>query len=90
MVELDERTRFELAAWLAEHPRHPSRGQGSVRLEFQEHPFTQAPALEPLLHSAEGRCWLIRWPNGSLKWMTEAMLTDRGFAVPTAALVAEV
>lgn len=89
-TELGEETLLELAAWLKTHPVEAVRGAGIVRLAFQVHPATARPQLEPLLHDVAGRAWLLRWPNGSLKWWTEAMLTDRGFPVPTAALVAEV
>ena len=55
MVALDEVTQLELALWLAEHQHEPSRGQGTVRIEFQEQPFSHAPQLEALLHDAAAR-----------------------------------
>ncbi len=88
VVVLDEVTQLELAQWLETHPRSPSAGMGTIRSEFQDHPATTPPTLEGLIHVAAAALWLVRWPTGAIKWHTEAWLHDRGFPVPTRALVA--
>lgn len=88
--ELDELTELALAEYFATHKPTPVRGAGVVRLEFQEHPATTVAALEFLLHHRDGRAWLVRWPNGALKWATEDWLTERGFTAPRKPLVAEI
>lgn len=89
MVPLDEETQLRLAEYLAAHKPMPARGMGTVKLEFQSHPVERAPALEPLIGHRGSATWLIRWPGGSLRWVTEDFLRSRGFPVPTDALVAE-
>lgn len=90
MLELTEETQLLVAAYLETHKLTPVRGAGSVRLEFQEHPADRLPVLEPLLHHRAGGLWFVRWPNGSLRWVTETFLVSRRLPVPTHALVAEV
>lgn len=86
--ELDELTALAVAEYLAQHPQAPI--PGVVRPEFQEHPATAVGVLEFLLHHRPGHAWLVRWPNGSLKWASEAELTERGLTVPRTPLVAEI
>jgi hypothetical protein len=90
VVELDEETLLRVALYLERHKPVPARGAGVIRPAFQENPFDRAPALEPLLVYRPGATWFVRWPNGSLKWVTETFLRSRGFPVPTQALVAEI
>ncbi len=89
-VPLDEVTRLELARYLESHPTPVVRGQGTIKPEFQEHPSDQAPALEGLVHAQTAACWLVRWPNGSVRWVDERWLSSRGLTVQGPALVAEV
>lgn len=89
MLELDEEAQLLVSLYLKAHKLMPVRGSGTVRLEFQSHPATRLPVIEPLLHAPDGKVWYVRWPNGSLRWVTEGHLRSRGFEPPTRALVAE-
>jgi len=90
MPALSEEALLQLAEYLAAHKPLPVRGGGTVRLEFQANPADRVAALEPLFHHAAGREWYVRWPNGSLRWVTESFLETHGFVVPAAPLVAEI
>jgi hypothetical protein len=90
MPALSEEALLQLAEYLATHKPLPVRGGGTVRLEFQANPVDRPAALEPLFHDRAGRSWYVRWPNGTLRWVTESFLEARGFPVPTAPLVAEI
>lgn len=50
-------------------------------------PNRERPRLDFLLADLSRSTWLVRWPNGSLKWETSVGLHGRGFSVPTHPLI---
>jgi hypothetical protein len=88
VIELSEEVALALAAYLEAHPVRPVRGMGTVREAFQEHPPMEPPKVEALLR--HGTTWFVRWPGGSLRWVTETFLRERGVPLPPTPLVSEV
>ena len=66
------------------HQAHATAALVALYLKARPNP---PAALEFIAADPQQRCWLVRWPNGSMRWETETSLTDRGFVVPQRAIL---
>ena len=51
-------------------------------------PQRTPPRPDFLLVDAEGMAWLVRWPNGSMKWESTMKLATRGYR-PESPIISE-
>ena len=83
--------------------RHPARADAPLEHEdraravnadvdayLRTHPPGKARQPEFLVCRDQGTVWLVRWPNGSVKWESSASLRARRIAIPHQPLVAAV